>query len=120
MLGAAPAGAAGGQIGGIPGGRGDAPVPVDRVNHPPVLVTRVLPSYPSAARARNVEGRVVLRAVVDRDGRVEESITVMESVSPLDGAAIDALRRWRFEPGRDHDGHPVRVLIDVPVRFQLR
>ncbi len=113
-------GEAGGKVGGVVGGHGDAPVPADRVEHPPVLLTRVLPVYPMAARARNLEGRVVLRAVVDRDGHVEEAITVVESVPLLDTSAVEALRRWRFEPGRDRDGRPVRVLVDVPIRFQLR
>jgi protein TonB len=79
-----------------------------------------VPVYPPAARARNLEGRVVLRAVVDRDGRVEQAITIVESIPLLDPAAIDALRQWRFTPGQDRDGHTVRVLIDLPIRFQLR
>lgn len=113
-------GEAGGKVGGVVGGHGDTPFPADRVEHPPVLLTRVLPTYPIAARVRNLEGRVVLRAVVDREGRVEEAIAVIESIPLLDPSAVDALRRWRFEPGRDRDGQPVRVLVDVPIRFQLR
>jgi len=37
----------------------------------------------------------------------------------LDQSAIDALRKWRFAPGRDH-GAVVRVLLEVPLRFTLR
>ena len=113
-------GEAGGQVGGAVGGHGDAPIPADKVEHPPVVVARVLPDYPPADRQRGLEGRVVLRAVVDRQGRVEEAITVVDSVPSLDAAAVAALRRWRFQPGRDRDEKPVRVLIDVPMRFQLR
>jgi protein TonB len=117
-------GVAGGEVGGktgtSTGGHGDAPIPSDQVGHPPVLVTRVLPTYPPAARAHNVQGRVVLRAVVDCEGRVEESVTVLESIPLLDAPAVDALRRWRFEPGRNRDGQPVRVVVDVPIRFELR
>lgn len=113
-------GEAGGEVGGVVGGHGDAPIPADRVEHPPIVVSRILPEYPSMARARSLEGRVVLRAVVDRDGHVEEAVTVIESVPMFDGAAVDALRKWRFEPGRDRDGKTVRVLVDVPIRFQLR
>jgi protein TonB len=113
-------GEAGGKVGGVVGGHGDAPIPTDRVEHPPVIIARVLPVYPRAARARGLEGRVVLRAVVGRDGRVEEAITVAESAAMFDAAAVAALRQWRFQPGRDRDGKPVRVLIEVPIRFQLR
>jgi periplasmic protein TonB len=120
VVGGVVGGEAGGKVGGVVGGHGDAPIPGDQVEHPPVPTTRVLPVYPPAARARNLEGRVVLRAVVDRDGRVEQAITVVESIPMLDTAAVDALRQWRFTPGRDRDGHTVRVLIDLPIRFQLR
>lgn len=113
-------GEAGGQLGGIVGGHGDAPIPAGRVEHPPVIIARVLPVYPLAARARGLQGRVVLQAVVGRDGHVEEAITVLQSAAMFDAAAVAALRQWRFEPGRDRDGKPVRVLIEVPIRFQLQ
>jgi protein TonB len=45
---------------------------------------------------------------------------VLKSVAPLDAAAIAAVRQWRFRPARDADGRPVRVIMEVPVRFVLR
>jgi len=120
VVGGVVGGEAGGKVGGVVGGHGDLPIPAGQVEHPPVPVRRVVPVYPPVARARNLEGRVVLRAVVDRDGRVEQAITVIESIPLLDAAAVDALRQWRFTPGQDRDGHTVRVLIDLPIRFQLR
>jgi len=109
-----------GEAGGVVGARGDAAIPAAQVAHPPVLVERTLPAYPAVARVRGIEGQVVLETVIGRDGRAEESITVLRSIPILDDAARDALRRWRFEPGRDAEGRPVRVLLEVPIRFQLR
>ena len=120
IVGGVVGGEAGGTVSGVIGGHGDAPLPADRVEHPPILVSRVLPVYPAMARARSIEGRVLLRAVIDREGRVEEAITVVESAPTFDAAAVAALRKWRFEPGRDRDGKTVRVLVEVPIRFQLR
>jgi periplasmic protein TonB len=120
VVGGVVGGEAGGKVGGVVGGHGDELFAAERVAHPPVVLSRVLPVYPPLARARGLEGRVVLRAVVDRTGHVEPAITVVESVPTFDGAAIEALRQWRFAPGRDHDGRLVRVLVDVPIRFQLR
>ena len=80
VVGGVVGGEAGGIVGGVVGGHGDAPIPADQVEHPPVPIARVLPVYPPVARARNLEGRVVLRAVVDRDGHVEQAITVVESI----------------------------------------
>jgi len=120
VVGGVVGGEAGGTVGGVVGGLGDAPIPGDQVEHPPVVVSRVVPEYPPMARARGLEGRVVLRAVVGRDGHVEAAITIVESVPMFDAAAVTAFRKWRFEPGRDRHGNTVRAVIDVPIRFQLR
>ena len=126
-----PAGAAGargdvvggtrdGTPGGVVGGLGTAPVTLREVASPPELLERVLPEYPKRARALEVEGQVVLEVVLDRSGRVEQELRVLRSVPLLDGSAIAAVRQWRFRPGRDRNGRPVRVLMEIPVRFVLR
>jgi protein TonB len=101
-------------------GAGQGDQVYDTVEHPPVPITKVLPLYPGAARAQGLEGEVVLRAIVDQHGVVEPNVVVVESVPMLDRAAIDALRQWRFQPGRDGDDRAVRALIEVPLRFRLR
>ncbi|MGD0076970.1 MAG: energy transducer TonB [Candidatus Binataceae bacterium] len=93
---------------------------VDQVEHPPILLHRVMPLYPAQARARGIGGEVVLRAIIARDGHVENDIVIAQSSPMFDQPAIDALRQWHFEPGRDRDGLPVRVILEVPIRFQLR
>jgi protein TonB len=88
---------------------------------PPVLLRHEMPRYPPEARRREIEGVVLLEAVVDREGRIEpESIRVRESVALLDAAAIEAVRRWRFRPGRNGRGVAVRVILEIPIRFVLR
>ncbi len=103
-------------------GNGDAngPVSADAVAHPPEIVTYVVPVYPRMARERGIEGRVLLMVVVDEKGKVEDAVQVLDSVPMLDQAAIDAVHRWSFTPGRDAAGNPVRVKLQVPVRFTLR
>jgi protein TonB len=102
------------------GGIGNGSQAYTTVEHPPVPVSRVIPVYPGNARTQGVEGEVVLRAIVDQRGAVERDIVVVESIPVLDQAAIAALRQWRFEPGRDAGNRAVRVLIEVPLRFQLQ
>jgi TonB family protein len=109
-------GPAGGGAG-VGGGGGGALAVVD---HPPLLIFRVMPQYPPDARQSGFEGEVVLRAVVDQRGYVEPRIQVVRSQPPFDKYAIAALRQWRFEPGRDSADRPVRVLIEVPMAFKLR
>jgi len=120
VAGGVPGGVPGGKVGGVVGGRGDEVVSAETVAKQPVLIHRVLPDYPVEARAKKVEGQVLLRAIIDRDGRIEDNVIVLRSLPPLDEAAIAALRQWRFTPGRDREGNAVRVRVDVPLRFKLK
>ena len=113
-------GVTGGQTGGVIGGQGKEPLPVDQVANPPLLLSRVMPDYPRQARLRGVEGLVLLEAILDLEGHIEDDIKVLQSIPLLDQAAIEALRRWRFRPARDHTNQPVRVILEVPVRFVLK
>jgi len=113
-------GVAGGHIGGVIGGRGTEPLPVDQVANPPVLLSRVSPEYPRSARRQGIEGLVVLEAILDLDGRIEDDIKVVQSIPLLDDAAVQAVQQWRFRPARDQANRPARVILAVPVRFVLR
>ncbi|RDD63028.1 energy transducer TonB [Ferruginivarius sediminum] len=78
------------------------------------------PSYPTRARRRGWEGRVVLEVAVAADGTVK-AVEVRESsgYAALDRAALDAVRGWRFSPASE-DGTSVADKVSVPVRFALR
>jgi len=114
-------GVPGGQVGGIVGGQGDEVVPADRVATQPQKISGDKPQYPPLARVRGVEGLVVVTAIIDREGHVEaDGLAAVESLPLLDAAAIEAVRQWRFTPGRDAAGRSVRVRVRIPIRFQLR
>lgn len=113
-------GVAGGIAGGVVGGTGTGPVPVGQVANPPSLVRRVAPVYPEEARRRDIEGLVLLEAILDRDGSIEPGIKVLRSVPPLDTEAVAAVRQWRFRPARNKLGEPLRVILEIPIRFVLR
>ena len=98
----------------------DAPFSAIAIAHPPEIATYVVPLYPPQARAKGIEGRVLLMVIVDESGKVEDNIQVLDSVPMLDQAAIDAVQQWRFTPGSDAEGNPVRVRLEVPVPFTLR
>jgi len=59
--------------------------------------TRVMPDYPLLARQVNVSGKVKIEATVAADGHV--AATKVIGGSPLlVNSALDALKKWRFEP----------------------
>jgi TonB family protein len=60
--------------------------------------TRVVPDYPTLAKQMNVTGKVKLEATISADGRVT-STKVVGGSPLLVNSAIDALKKWRFEPG---------------------
>lgn len=113
-------GVKGGVSGGVVGGQGTGPLPVGQVANPPVLISRALPQYPRQARLQSIEGLVLLEAILDREGHIENDVKVLRSIPLLDEAAIEALRRWRFRPARDHRLQTVRVILEVPIRFVLK
>jgi len=113
-------GVTGGQVGGVIGGQGKEPLPINQVANPPLLLSRVMPDYPRQARLQGVEGLVLLEAILDLEGRIEGDIKVLQSIPSLDHSAIEALRRWRFRPARDRENQPVRVILEVPIRFVLK
>lgn len=89
------------------------PVPKVRFNPPP--------EYPASALRAGIEGRVVVRVELTRDGRVA-SATVHASSGheALDEAALAAVRRWRFEPISEGPARSTGArTVAVPVRFAI-
>lgn len=77
------------------------------------------PAYPWQARLRGDQGMVLLSVLVDRRGQVSDLRVEQSSGSRvLDDAAVDAVRRWTFRPGR-RGIEPVESWVQVPVRFRL-
>jgi TonB family protein len=85
---------------------------------PPKVIDELPPLYTEDAFERRVEGRVVLKVIIRKDGTVGP-IRVHESLEPgLDSAAIEAVKKWTFEPATV-DGEPINVLADVEIAFSI-
>lgn len=77
------------------------------------------PRYPLAARRNSEEGTVLLRVLVTIDGsaaRVE--LDRSSGSTSLDGAALEAVRNWRFVPAR-RGSQNIEDWVRVPVVFRL-
>jgi protein TonB len=83
----------------------------------PVAMQEVDPGYPLELMKQNVQGMVVLSAVIRSDGSVGE-VQVIRSVDDrLDRYASAALSRWRFRPAT-RNGDPVALQTVVMIPFK--
>lgn len=76
--------------------------------------------YPAAAEENNIQGRVVVQFVVEKDGSVGQ-VKVARSVDrSLDNEAVRVVKSLpKFIPGKQN-GQPVRVWYTLPVTFKLQ
>ena len=137
VVGGVPGGIPGGQLGGVIGGIVSstsslaavpklAPkvvTPMQRVRISQgvtkgLLTYRIEPSYPTLAREARIHGEVVLTALIDKDGNIE-NLQVVSGHPMLAPAAINAVRQWRYKPYL-LNGQPVEVETTITVNFELR
>jgi TonB family protein len=76
------------------------------------------PEYSEEARKAKYQGTCVLWLVVDPDGKPRDIRVARTLGLGLDEKAIEAVKTWRFEPGRK-DGKPVATMVHVEVTFHL-
>jgi protein TonB len=66
---------------------------------------------------RKAPGTVYIVFLVDEEGRVQNPV-VQQSPDPVfDRAALDAIKKWKFEPGK-RNGKPVRFRMRQPITFK--
>jgi protein TonB len=113
-----------GAIGG-PGAVVPPPVPPTPSAQPPRvsrmmegnLIYRVQPQYPPLARQARVQGIVVLRAMISREGKIE-NVQVISGHPMLVQSAMNAVLQWRYRPYYLNN-EPVEVETQVTVNFTL-
>src|SRR5215471_13598271 len=76
------------------------------------------PSYPPLAQHMNVQGSVVLQALIGADGIIE-NLRVMSGPAILAPAAQQAVREWRFKPIMQN-GHAVESKATITVNFAIK
>ena len=84
----------------------------------PKLIYKVEPSYEESAKKEKIAGPVKLHLIVTSKGEPRD-VEVIESLDPrLDLKAIEAVKQWRFEPGKK-SGVAVDVEAKIEVNFRL-
>jgi len=82
-----------------------------------LLRKRVAPEYPQKARDNRIQGTVVLKARISKDGDVAE-LSVVSGDSSLAEAAIKAVKQWKYKPFL-LNGEPVEIETTIQVNFTL-
>jgi len=112
---------------GVEGGKANGLVPGENqvyaeavVEEKPALLSGPPPLYPNLLRQAGIQGRVVLRAIIDTTGRAEpSSVTVVKSPNP---GFDEPTRQWAlkalFRPARLH-GRAVRAYVNLPFDYSL-
>jgi protein TonB len=133
VAGGVPGGVPGGQMGGVIGGvlggipsaaakpvappGKMAPIRVGGRVRAPKPIIQVKPEYPTLARQARIQGQVQIDAILDEQGNVVE-MHVVSGPPLLYQAALDALRKWKYEPTYLND-QPIAVQMIVTITFVL-
>ena len=136
VVGGVPGGIPGGQLGGVIGGIISASpslAAVPKLSKPAptaqrvrvsqgvtkgMVVYRLEPTYPPLARRARIQGVVVLTAIIDKDGNIQ-NLQLVSGHPMLAPAAIDAVKQWRYKPVL-LNGQPVEVETTVAVTFRMQ
>ncbi len=133
VVGGVPGGIPGGQLGGVIGGIVSStsnlayvpklqPVMPQRIRISQgvtngLLIHKVEPSYPTLAKAARIQGDVVLKAIIDKEGNIQD-LQLVSGHPMLVPAAIDAVKQWHYRPYL-LNGQPVEVETTITVIFTL-
>jgi len=85
---------------------------------PPLIIQWTDPPYTEESLAQEIEGTVVLMAIVRKDGSVGPVSVSTSLEESLDQNAARSVRTWRFDPAT-RAGTPVDVVVAISVDFRL-
>jgi len=91
----------------------------DTVDQIPRALSRAALQYPARAKAKEIEGFVLLSILINEQGKVEE-VKVLESdpQGTFEEVAIRNIKKWRFSPAK-YQGKPVKTWVNQSITFQL-
>ncbi len=75
--------------------------------------------YTEIARRAEIEGKVIIKAVVDKNGNVADAEVYVSLIDDLDQIALKAVKELKFVPGMQR-GKPVSVRMAIPIVFKLK
>jgi protein TonB len=131
VMGGVPGGVPGGSMGGVLGGiiaAANTTANVPKIATPTrvrvsagvtegLLVRQIRPTYPPLAKQARIQGHVILQAIINKSGQVE-NLRLVSGHPMLAPAAIEAVKQWKYRPYLLNN-EPVEVETTVDVNFSL-
>lgn len=84
----------------------------------PTPVKQVSPNYPDIARRAELEGSVIVKAWVDKEGKVKKAVVLKSDAEVFNQPAVEAAMQWVFTPALQQK-KPVAVWVAIPFKFRL-
>jgi TonB family protein len=91
---------------------------ISMLDQTPVARFQARPQYPFEMRRAGINGEVVVDFVVDTNGEVQNAYAVRSSQREFEAAAVQAVMKWKFKPGKK-GGQDVNTHMQVPIVFSL-
>ena len=91
---------------------------ISMLDQTPVARWQARPQYPFEMRRAGIGGEVVVDFVVDVNGDVQKAYAVRSSQREFEAAAVEAVSKWKFKPGRK-GGNDVGTHMQVPIVFSV-
>lgn len=74
--------------------------------------------YPASAKEAGIEGKVLVKTIIDEKGNVVETEVIKGFDADCDKASMDAIKKTKFTPGIK-DNKPVKAEVVIPIMFKL-
>jgi periplasmic protein TonB len=91
---------------------------ISMLDQTPVPRFQARPTYPFEMRRAGIAGDVTVDFIVDTNGDVQNAYAIRSSQREFEAAAVQAVSKWKFKPGRK-GGRDVPTHMQVPIVFTL-
>jgi protein TonB len=99
-------------------GKGIEVFDISKLDQQPVARFQARPQYPFEMRRAGIAGEVLVDFIVDSNGDVRNAYAVRSSQREFEAAAVQAVSKWKFRPGKK-SGRNVNTHMQVPIVFTL-
>jgi protein TonB len=91
---------------------------ISKLDQIPQARFRTPPTYPFEMRRAGIAGEVLVDFLVDSEGDVQNAYAIKSTQREFEAAAVQAVSKWKFRPGRKN-GQNVVTHMQVPIVFTL-